>query len=65
MKLALIGVGGLAIVAGVAGPNLLPSLPSSIQTNATLQSAGIFIINNGAWIAILGAILLAVALIWM
>jgi hypothetical protein len=64
MKTALIGVGGLAVITGLAGPSLLPSLPSSIQTNASLQSAGIFIIDNGTWIAIFGAILLIVAFIW-
>lgn len=65
MKTALVGVSGLAIVAGVAGPSLLPSLPSSIQTNQTLMPIGVWLINNGTWLAIFGAILLAVTLIWI
>jgi hypothetical protein len=65
MKIALIGVGGLAVIAGIAGPNLLPSLPTTVQTNQDLQPVGAWIINNGTYLAIFGAILILFSFIWM
>lgn len=58
MKEALF-YGGVAItLTGIGAPALLPRLPSSIQSNPTLQPIGTFLINNSILIALIGLALL-------
>jgi hypothetical protein len=49
--------GVTGIVIGVGAPLLLPHLPASIQSNATLQPIGAFLIDYGNWIALFGLLL--------
>jgi hypothetical protein len=55
--------GGVAAVATGAGlPILLPQLPSDFQSNSILQPIGLFFINYGNQIAIIGLIMIIVSL---
>jgi len=62
MKPALFWSGATLVAVGAGVPLLLPYAPSSIQSNATLQPIGAFIIDWGNWIAVVGLVIMLIGL---
>jgi hypothetical protein len=50
-----------AAVIGAGGPLALPQAPSSIQSNSTVQAAGVWLIDNGNWLVLIGIVLIAIS----
>lgn len=58
---ALLILGVSAVVIGAGASIILPSLPSAIQSNATLQPIGTWFIDNGNNVALFAALVILIA----
>ena len=55
-------IAGVAVAAiGAGAPILLPQAPASIQSNPSIQSAGIWLIDNGNYLVLFAVLLILVA----
>jgi hypothetical protein len=61
MNKALLISGVVIAGIGAGGPILLPQAPASIQSNPSLQSAGVWIIDNGNYLVLFALLLILIA----